>query len=48
MMWYSSGGTKSVLHFDSMDNIHCLVAGRKLFILIDQKNKVGVGQVAHH
>ena len=45
MMWFSSGGTKSVLHFDSMDNIHCLVAGRKQFILIDEKNKVGGGWV---
>ncbi|XP_072035560.1 tRNA wybutosine-synthesizing protein 5-like [Amphiura filiformis] len=44
MMWFSNGGTKSVLHFDSMDNIHCLITGRKLFVLIDPKNKVEIDQ----
>ena len=39
-MWFSSGGTKSVLHIDYMDNIHCLITGRKLVIMIDPKNKV--------
>ena len=34
-MWFSSGGTKSVLHTDSFENFHCLVSGRKEFILIE-------------
>ena len=34
-MWFSSGGTKSVLHSDSYENFHCLVSGRKEFILIE-------------
>ena len=31
---FSSGGTKSVLHTDSLENMHCLVAGQKEFIMI--------------
>ena len=31
---FSNGGTKSVLHTDSLENMHCLVAGQKEFILI--------------
>lgn len=34
-LWFSSGGTKSVLHTDSYENLHCLVSGRKEFILIE-------------
>ena len=33
----SSGGTRSVIHFDADHNIHCLVAGRKDFMMIDPK-----------
>ena len=33
--WMSSGGTRSVIHFDADHNIHCLVAGRKDFMMID-------------
>lgn len=33
IMWFSSGGTKSVLHFDSYENINCLFDGSKEFIL---------------
>lgn len=32
--WMSSGGTRSVIHFDADHNIHCLVAGRKDFVMI--------------
>lgn len=32
--WMSSGGTRSVIHFDADYNIHCLVAGRKDFVMI--------------
>jgi len=31
---FSSGGTKSVLHTDSDENLHCLVSGLKEFVLI--------------
>ena len=34
-LWMSSGGTRSVIHFDADHNIHCLVAGRKDFVMID-------------
>ena len=36
-VWFSNGGTKSVLHTDSFDNLHCLVSGRKEFILMEPK-----------
>ncbi|XP_077985861.1 bifunctional peptidase and (3S)-lysyl hydroxylase Jmjd7-like [Glandiceps talaboti] len=35
--WMSSGGTASVLHYDADDNIHCLLDGRKDFIMINPK-----------
>ena len=28
-VWFSSGGTKSVLHTDTYENLHCLVSGQK-------------------
>ena len=34
-LWLSSGGTKSVLHTDSYENLHCVVSGRKEFVLIE-------------
>ncbi|KAK3579916.1 hypothetical protein CHS0354_012457 [Potamilus streckersoni] len=39
VMWFSSGETKSVLHYDGADNINCLLDGRKEFVLIDKKHK---------
>lgn len=33
----SSGGTRSVVHFDADHNLHCMVAGRKDFIMIEKK-----------
>ena len=33
----SSGGTASLLHSHADENIHCVLAGRKDFILIHQK-----------
>ena len=42
-MWFSSGGTKSVLHNDDVDNINCLFSGTKELLFIDYKkykNKV--------
>lgn len=37
VMWFSSGGTKSHLHIDSLDNINCLLDGKKDLFLIDKK-----------
>ncbi|XP_013384785.1 jmjC domain-containing protein 5 [Lingula anatina] len=37
VIWFSSGGTKSVLHFDNIDNINCLLDGSKELIFIDKK-----------
>ena len=34
-MWFSSGGTKSVVHTDSVDNLNCLYRGKKEFIMVD-------------
>lgn len=34
-MWFSGGGTKSVLHFDSAENFNCLFSGEKTLYLID-------------
>lgn len=35
MMWFSSGGTKSVIHTDSFDNINCVIRGQKDFVMMD-------------
>lgn len=45
VMWFSSGGTKSVLHNDDVDNINCLFSGTKELLFIDYKkykNKVPI------
>ena len=34
-MLMSSGGTKSVLHFDDLENLFCIIDGSKTVILID-------------
>lgn len=36
VLWFSSGGTKSVLHHDGQDNINCVLDGSKDIILIDE------------
>jgi len=33
VMWFSSGGTRSVWHYDDYENINCLIAGRKELIM---------------
>jgi len=38
-MWMSSGGTSSNLHYDADHNLHCLIDGRKDFIMYDPKYK---------
>ncbi|XP_022808696.1 jmjC domain-containing protein E-like [Stylophora pistillata] len=35
ILWFSSGGTKSVLHNDHAENIMCVFQGTKEFFLID-------------
>lgn len=40
IMWFSSGGTKSVVHTDAVDNILCLFRGEKTFVMVDP-NKYG-------
>ncbi|XP_052244595.1 tRNA wybutosine-synthesizing protein 5-like [Dreissena polymorpha] len=35
IMWFSSGGTKSVVHTDSVDNINCLYRGEKTLYFVD-------------
>ncbi|XP_022331273.2 bifunctional peptidase and (3S)-lysyl hydroxylase JMJD7-like [Crassostrea virginica] len=39
VLWFSSGGTKSHLHRDMLDNINCLLDGKKEIIFIDKKYK---------
>lgn len=29
LVWMSSGGTKSVVHYDDADNLNCLISGQK-------------------
>ena len=36
VMWFSSGGTKSVLHHDDLENINCLYDGFKELVMIDK------------
>ena len=38
IMWFSSGGTKSVLHNDGLDNVNCLIDGEKYLVMIDKVN----------
>ncbi|XP_071964354.1 bifunctional peptidase and (3S)-lysyl hydroxylase Jmjd7-like [Antedon mediterranea] len=38
ILWFSSGGTKSVLHYDEVDNINCIMDGKKEFFMVDKKN----------
>ncbi|XP_022105662.1 lysine-specific demethylase 8-like isoform X2 [Acanthaster planci] len=42
VIWFSSGDTKSVLHFDALDNINCVMDGRKEFFLVDKNDKANV------
>ena len=36
VMWFSSGGTKSVLHSDNVDNINCVFSGEKELYVVDK------------
>jgi lysine-specific demethylase 8 len=44
VMWFSSGGTKSVWHMDAYENINCLMRGKKWFIMA---NRSETHQKAH-
>lgn len=33
IMWFSNGGTRSVIHNDPQSNIHCMIAGEKHWML---------------
>ena len=44
VMWFSSGGTKSVWHNDAYENINCLMRGTKFFIMA---NRSETHQKAH-
>jgi len=44
-LWMSSGGTASLLHSHADHNLHCVLAGRKDFILIHAQHK---GKLAFH
>lgn len=36
VVWFSGGDTRSVLHYDALDNIVCLLDGKKKLVLIDK------------
>ncbi len=42
-LWFSSGGTKSVLHTDSLENFHCLISGQKKFFLVEPRFIESIG-----
>jgi len=33
VLWFSSGGTKSVIHSDGQHNFHCMISGRKDWLM---------------
>ena len=37
-LWWSKGGTRSSLHYDPYDNLHCMVSGAKLFVLFPPRH----------
>ncbi|KAK3095838.1 hypothetical protein FSP39_019795 [Pinctada imbricata] len=39
VLWFSSGGTKSHLHHDGLDNINCLLDGEKDFYMVDKAHE---------
>ena len=36
MLWFSSGGSKSHLHVDTVENINCMISGSKKWFLVDK------------
>lgn len=47
VMWFSSGGTKSVVHNDDVDNINCLFSGTKELLFMDYKKYKGKVKIDH-
>ncbi len=43
VMWFSNGGTKSVVHADRYENLHCLVSGTKKFVMIEPRFNGSIG-----
>lgn len=35
VMWFSSGGSKSFLHMDTVDNVNCMISGVKEWFIVD-------------
>lgn len=50
IMWLSSGGTKSVLHTDSLENINCLIDGNKEFVMVhrNQRSMIPMNRQGSH
>lgn len=51
LMWFSSGGTNSVVHTDSFDNINCIFRGEKTFVMVDptlHREKVDLNNQGSH
>ncbi|KAH9491901.1 hypothetical protein Btru_029012 [Bulinus truncatus] len=42
VLWLGSGETKSVLHYDELDNFLCMLDGKKRVVLIDRAHKTDV------
>ena len=38
-IWFSSGGTSSLLHSHADHDLHCLLAGRKDFTFVSREHK---------
>lgn len=38
VIWFNSGGSKSHLHMDTVENINCMVSGSKQWFLVDKEN----------
>ena len=36
VIWFSGGGTKSVVHYDAVDNINCILDGEKTLVMFDK------------
>lgn len=39
ILWFSSGGTKSLLHTDSQENLNCVIDGYKEFIMVPRRQR---------
>ena len=46
-MWFSSGGTKSVIHNDDQDNINCVLSGKKRLVMMHPRSKLVIEEKAY-